>query len=60
MYTSYIPAFLYLCAFMWGLLLIVVVCFAAYMRRIPERRIERFKVQAIENKKRLGIRIYRL
>lgn len=59
-HTSFFPAFLYLCLFMWLFLLAAVVFFALYMHRVPARRIDQYKVSTIENKKKLGIRIYKL
>lgn len=59
MEDAYFPAFLYLSLGCWLLLLLVFVGFAIYLSRLPDDRIRGYKAKAIENKRRLGIKIYR-
>lgn len=56
---SYFPAFLYLTLGAWLLLLVLFGCFAVYLVRLPDDEIERYHAEAMKNKKRLGIKIYR-
>ena len=60
MYTYFFPGFLKLDLIIWGLLIIVFVLFARYIRRLPGDAISKCKAKAIENKKRLGIKIYKI
>jgi hypothetical protein len=57
--SSYFPAFLYLSLGYWILLLAVFFGFAVYLKRLPDDRIHDYKAKAIENKRRLGIKIYK-
>lgn len=54
------PAFLKLDLVIWGILILFFVGFAVYIYKKPANFIRKMKAQAIENKKRLGIKIYRL
>jgi hypothetical protein len=58
--TNYFPAFLKLDLIIWGLLMILFIGFTIYIYSKPANYINKIKAQAIENKKRLGIKIYRL
>ena len=60
MYTYLFPEFLKLDLIIWGLLIIVFVLFARYIHKLPWDSISKCKAKAIENKKRLGIKIYRV
>lgn len=57
--SSYFPDFLYLSLSFWIFLLLVFLGFCIYLRRIPDDRIHEYKAKAIENKRRLGIKIYK-
>jgi len=54
------PAFLKLDLIIWGILIIFFIGFTIYIHNKPANYINKIKAQAIENKKRLGIKIYRL
>jgi hypothetical protein len=55
----YIPAFLYLSLGAWLFLLVMFIAFFIYLVRLPDDEILRIQAQAIENKRRLRIRIFR-
>jgi hypothetical protein len=55
-----IPAFLKLDLIIWGILIILFIGFTIYIYYKPANYINKIKAQTIENKKRLGIKIYRL
>ncbi len=57
--SGYFPAFLYLSLGFWFLLFFVFLGFCLYLKRLPDDRILQYKAKAIENKKRLGIKIYK-
>jgi hypothetical protein len=59
MLVGYIPAFLFLSLGAWLFLLIVFIAFFIYLVRLPDDEILRIKAQALENKRRLNIKIYR-
>ncbi|MDJ0766470.1 MAG: hypothetical protein QNJ97_26075 [Myxococcota bacterium] len=54
-----IPAFLFLSIGFWLVLLIFFVGFSIYLSRLPDDKILDYKAQAIETKRRLGIKIYK-
>ncbi|MBN2396375.1 MAG: hypothetical protein JXC36_07940 [Candidatus Atribacteria bacterium] len=58
--STYFPVFLQLDLTIWGILILLFVGFTIYISNKPANFIEKSKAQAIENKKRLGIKIYRL
>jgi len=58
-YTHFFPAFLKLSLTVWGLLLLLFICFTVFINKLPVNTIEKYKAAAIENKKRLGIKIYK-
>ncbi|MBA7575330.1 hypothetical protein ES708_17154 [subsurface metagenome] len=60
MYTYLFPEFLKLDLTIWGLLIIVFVLFTRYIYKLPGDAIMKCKAKAIENKKRLGIKIYKI
>jgi len=60
MYTYFFPGFLKLDLIIWGLLIIVFAMFARYIHKLPGDAIKNCKAKAIENKKRLGIKIYKI
>jgi len=60
MYSYLFPEFLKLDLIIWGLLIIVFVLFARYIHKLPGDAISKCKAKAIENKKRLGIKIYKI
>jgi len=60
MYTFLFPEFLKLDLIIWGLLIIVFVLFTRYIHTLPGDAILKCKAKAIENKKRLGIKIYKI
>lgn len=55
----YFPAFLYLTLGAWLTLALLFVGFTIYLIRLPDDEILRIHAKAIENKKKLGIKIYR-
>ena len=57
--SSYFPDFLYLSLSFWIIMLLVFLGFYLYLRRIPDDRILKYKAKAIENKRKLGIKIYK-
>jgi hypothetical protein len=57
--STYFPDFLYLSLSFWIILLLVFLGFYIYLKRIPDDRILEYKAKAIENKRRLGIKIYK-
>jgi len=60
MYTYLFPEFLKLDLIIWVLLIIVFAMFTLYIHKLPGNEIMKCKAKAIENKKRLGIKIYRI
>ena len=60
MYSHLFPEFLKLDLIIWGLLIIVFAMFTRYIHKLPGNAILNCKAKAIENKKRLGIKIYKL
>lgn len=60
MYTYLFPEFLKLDLIIWGLLIIIFVMFTRYIHKLPGDAIMKCKAKAIENKKRLGIKIYKI
>jgi hypothetical protein len=54
-----IPAFLCLTLGVWLLLLVAFVTFSLWLRRQPDDRILKSEAKAIENKRRLGIKVYK-
>jgi len=60
MYTYLFPEFLKLDLIIWGLLIIVFAMFARYIYKLPEDAISKCKAKAIEKKKKLGIKIYKI
>jgi len=59
MNSGYFPAFLYLSLSFWIILLLVFLGFCIYLKRTPDNRILEYKAKAIENKRKLGIKIYK-
>ena len=59
METEYFPAFLYLSLGFWLFLFVVFIIFSIYLSRLPDDKIIEYKAKAIENKKRLGIKVYK-
>ena len=59
MLPAYFPAFLYLSLGFWLVLFVFFVGFFVYLLRLPDDKVLEYKAKAIENKKRLGIKIYR-
>jgi hypothetical protein len=60
MSTGAIPPFLWLSLGCWLGLAIFVVVFAVHLARLPDERILDYRAAGIENKRRLGIRVFRL
>jgi len=60
MYTYFFPSFLKLDLIIWGLLIIIFVMFSRYIHKLPGDAIKNCRAKAIENKKRLGIKIYKM
>jgi hypothetical protein len=44
----------------WAILIVGFIVFSFYIYRQPDEYIDKIKAQAIENKKKLGIKIYRM
>ncbi len=57
---SYFPFFLKLDLLIWGILILVFFLFTVYIYRLPADAIKKCKARSIENKKRLGIKIYKM
>lgn len=55
-----LPSFLRLDLIIWGILILFFVGFTIYIYRQPADSINKTKALTIENKKRLGIKIFRL
>lgn len=53
------PAFLFLSLGALALLLTLFVVFSLYVWRLPDDKVLDYEAQAIENKRRLGIKVYR-
>jgi len=60
MYTYLFPAFLKLDLIIWGILIVVFYLCTVYINKLPVDTIVKCKAKAIENKKRLGIKIYKI
>lgn len=56
---DYFPPFLYFSLGAWLILLVFFIAFCIHMARLPDDMILRYKAKAIENKKRLGIKIFK-
>ena len=56
---GYFPSFLYLSLSVWFFLLVVFGVFIIYLKRLPDDKIHEYKAKTIENKRRLGIKIYK-
>jgi hypothetical protein len=54
-----IPDFLYLSLGCWLVLFFFFIGFLIYLHRLPDDKILDYKAKAIENKRRLGIKIYK-
>ncbi len=60
MYTFLFPSFLKLDLIVWGVLIIIFILFTNYIHKLPANAIDDCQAKAIENKKRLGIKIYKI
>jgi len=60
LYTYLFPAFLKLDLIIWAILIVVFLLFTRYINKLPGEAIIKCKAKAIENKKRLGIKIYKI
>jgi|LSQX01.3.fsa_nt_gb hypothetical protein len=60
MQTFLFPEFLKLDFIVWAILIVIFVLFTWYINSLPYDAINEVKAQAIENKKRLGIKIYKM
>jgi uncharacterized membrane protein YukC len=58
MYSYLFPTFLKLDLIIWAVLIIIFVLFTRYISKLPAEAILKSNAKAIENKKRLGIKIY--
>ena len=56
---DFFPPFLYYSLGAWLILLVFFIAFCIYLARIPDDRILQYKAKTIENKKRLGIKIFK-
>jgi len=59
MCSSYFPAFLYFSFGTWIALLIVFVVACIYIKKLPDDKILDYKARAIENKRKMGIKVYK-
>ena len=59
MESHYFPAFLYLSLGFWLFLFVFFVGFCIHLMRLPDDKILDYEAKAIENKKRLGIKVFR-
>lgn len=60
MYNYLFPAFLKLDLIIWAILIVIFIVFTWYINKLPSDAIVKSKAKAIENKKRLGIKIYKI
>jgi len=60
MHTYLFPEFLKLDLIIWGMLIIVFAIFTRYIHKLPVDEIFKCKAKTIENKERLGIKIYKM
>ena len=60
MYSYLFPAFLKLDLVIWAILIVIFALFTRYISKLPSDAIVKSNAQAIENKKRLGIKIYKI
>lgn len=60
MYTFLFPEFLKLDLIVWGILIIIFILFTYYINKLPANAIENCQAKAIETKKKLGIKIYKM
>ena len=60
MYTYLFPEFLKLDLIVWSLMIVVFLIFARHIFKLPGDTILKYKAKAIENKERLGIKIYKI
>jgi len=60
LYIYLFPGFLKLDLIIWGILIVIFLLFARYIYKLPADSILNAKAKAIENKNRLGIKIYRI
>jgi len=58
--TYYFPMFLKLGFTVLLILIVAFIVFSFYIYHQPDEYIDKIKAQAIENKKKLGIKIYRM
>ncbi len=56
---DYFPPFLYFSLGAWLFLFVFFIAFCIYLARLPDDKILQYKAKAIENKKRLGIKIFK-
>lgn len=59
MVSNYFPAFLYLSLGAWLFLSLMFITSLIYLVRLPDDEILRIHAKAIENKRRLNIKIFR-
>jgi len=59
MISQYFPSFLYLSLGCWLFLFLFFIGFCIYLVRLPDDHIRRYRAKAIENKRRLGIKIFK-
>jgi len=60
MTEGYFPDFLYLSLGFWLFLFVFFIAFSIYLLRLPDDKILDYKAKAIENKKRLCIKVFKL
>ena len=56
---NYFPPFLYVTFGVWAVLFLLFIVLFIYFVRLPDDRIFSYKAKAIENKRRLRIKIYK-
>lgn len=60
MHSYLFPEFIKLDLIIWAILIIIFALFTVYINKLPWDYINKSNAQAIENKKRLGIKIYKI
>jgi len=60
MHSYLFPEFIKLDLIIWAILIIIFALFTVYINKLPWDNINNNNAQTIENKKRLGIKIYKI
>lgn len=58
--SFYFPSFLKLVLLIWSIIIMIFIAFTIYTYNQPDEYIENVGAEAIKNKKKMGIKIYRM